>query len=638
MHIVSFVYPNFRQGPQEVNAYYLPYSSGVLWAYACQFPAITDNFKLGEFVWKREPIEPAAIRLAESSVIGFSNYIWNKNYNYALAKRIKEINPKCLIVFGGPETPTEHNDIFVRHPYINLCVRKEGEEVFKCILETFLKSRIFNTVPGLLINHKGTVIRTPDQSRLEAKISPYLAGHFDHILESGLATEWNAIMETNRGCPYACTFCDWGSLSYNKVKKFELPQVMDELEWIGKNKISFVSFADANFGMFIERDGAVVDKIIQTQKAYGYPKSYTMTWAKNQSDEVIKMAKRFIDNGNRYGLTLSVQSLNPTTLTKIKRKNLPINRIEEVFAKCEKENIPVFTEIILGLPGETLETWKYNYYRLFEAENHSSIAMYNTLLLENAELNLTQRATEQIGSVIVHDAFGNDDELYGHEETVEIVTSTASMPYNELLDATMFTWFMHTFHINGLTSVLSRFAFKYAEVEYSEFYDKLYNYFIEHSEWFVKEEAKVRAYYNDWYTIGRTNHPPIGKLHVHGAMIYGITTFTIHLDEKYDEIHTLLKNFYCETFPDQLAFIDDLLTVQTSYAIRYPDLALYPKRMLLDHNIMGYLQSDEILEQPTEHCFDFVGDKSVSKMRFCENVWFGKRSNFGKSIVTYQQV
>ena len=46
--IVSFVNPNFQQGPKEYNAYYLPYSPGVLWSYVSQFKAIDDNFQLGE--------------------------------------------------------------------------------------------------------------------------------------------------------------------------------------------------------------------------------------------------------------------------------------------------------------------------------------------------------------------------------------------------------------------------------------------------------------------------------------------------------------------------------------------------------------------------------------------------------------
>ncbi len=55
--IVSFVNPNFQQGPKELNAYYLPYSIGVLWSYASQFEFITENYELGDIIWKRESID-----------------------------------------------------------------------------------------------------------------------------------------------------------------------------------------------------------------------------------------------------------------------------------------------------------------------------------------------------------------------------------------------------------------------------------------------------------------------------------------------------------------------------------------------------------------------------------------------------
>ena len=56
---ISFVSPNFQQGPKEFNAYYLPYSCGILWSYAAQFPEVSDNYVLGDFIWRRDIIEEA---------------------------------------------------------------------------------------------------------------------------------------------------------------------------------------------------------------------------------------------------------------------------------------------------------------------------------------------------------------------------------------------------------------------------------------------------------------------------------------------------------------------------------------------------------------------------------------------------
>jgi radical SAM superfamily enzyme YgiQ (UPF0313 family) len=131
---VSLVQPNFQQGPKEFNAHYLPYSVGVLWAYVSQFDDITNYYKLDTIVWKRTSIQATAETLATSDIIAFSTYVWNKNYNYALAEKIKKINPSAILIFGGPEIPITKPDLFKSYPFIDYVIKSEGEIVFKELL------------------------------------------------------------------------------------------------------------------------------------------------------------------------------------------------------------------------------------------------------------------------------------------------------------------------------------------------------------------------------------------------------------------------------------------------------------------------------------------------------------------------
>ena len=55
--------------------------------------------------------------------------------------------------------------------------------------------------------------------------------------------------------PFACTFCDWGSATKSKVRKFSEERLEREIEWFGDNEIAYVDCCDANFGIFQERDG-----------------------------------------------------------------------------------------------------------------------------------------------------------------------------------------------------------------------------------------------------------------------------------------------------------------------------------------------------------------------------------------------
>ena len=639
MYTVSFVNPNFQQGPKECNSYWLPYSTGVIWSYVSQFSKIKKNFKLGEFIWRRDNIDNVVNKIAHHNIIGFSTYVWNKNYNYALAAKIKKYNPSCLIVFGGPEPPITQKNIFEIFPFIDIIVKHEGEITFKEILLNF-KNNTFNNIPGLLINQQGKLIETLQQERinnLDVIPSPYLTGIFDKIIADNPEIEWATVLETNRGCPYQCTFCDWGSLTYNKIKKFNLNRVLAELEWMGKNKIGFIGIADANFGIFPDRDGAIADKLIEIQQVYKLSTGHTISWAKNQKNEVINIVKKLVKNGVKSGLTVSVQSLDNTVLDIIKRKNMGINQIEDIFQQCDKENIPVITELILGLPGETLASWKENYYRLFRANNHTGITTYNSAMLENSEMNINQRKFYKIETAIVSDYLSNITDDHDIQEVVEIVKSTRDMPYNDMLTASLFTWYMNTFHINGMTNIISRFAYKYNNIDYSEFYEDLYQYLIV-DPWINQQVEESKSFYDTWFTHGKIIHPKIGKVDIFGMNLGQRTSIAIHNDNQSENIFNLLENHYRKKFPLDTQYIDDLFAVQKNYYIRYNEIKNYPKTLNLNHNILGYIQNENILDSKTKYFFEFHDDKNMNLERFCENLWFGRRKNFGKAHVVYEPI
>lgn len=636
--IVSFVNPNFQQGPKEFNAYYLPYSPAILWSYAQQFDSVSEQYELGDFIWRRDPIEEVVQLLSKCAVVGFSTYIWNRSYNNVLARELKKANPDILILFGGPEPPIEKPDFFKKFPYVDICVKQEGEITFKRILEAKDRSEFFN-IPGLLINDNGNTVDTGQSERiseLDVIPSPYLIGIFDSLMEKFPDVRWNATLETNRGCPYACTFCDWGSLTYNKVKKFELERVFAELEWIGQKKCDFVSITDANFGIFPERDDLIADKLIAVQKQYDNPKAYTISWAKNQKREIVDIVKKLINEGGaKIGLNLSVQTLDENTLDIIKRKNLEMNKIEEVFDMCEANNIPLYTELILGLPGETIDSWKSNFYRLYKAGNHTGITIYQAQLLENAEMNLLQRKLYKIEGRIVYDYLVgtyNENEL---KEGVEVVISTKDLPSEVMLDAQVFSWFMNTFHINGLTNYISRFMFKYAGVDYQTFYEKFFEY-IKQDEWLNSEIHRIREHYGNWAKHGKIDHTPIEGIEIHGWNLVHSTIINLHSQSKGKHIFDVVKSFVRDNFELDDQLFEQLIDFQKNYLVEHSEAPLYPKVVTYDYDFLGFIQGTDSLDNQTSFEFDFPEDRSMSLQQFCEQIFFARRRNFGKSWITKQ--
>jgi radical SAM superfamily enzyme YgiQ (UPF0313 family) len=628
--IVSFVNPNFQIGPKHLNAHYLPYASGLLWSYCLTSPYVKENYALGEFIWQRDSIDVAVQKLKNSDVIGFSHYIWNKNYCYTLARELKKTNPDCKIIFGGPETPITQSQLFQKHPYIDIVVKNEGEKCFRAILE----NNDYSTIPGLLLNDNTKTVDTGPNVRideLDCIPSPYLTGVFDDLISKNKAITWNVILETTRGCPYSCTFCDWGSLTYSKIKKFNLDRIFSELEWFGKNGFDHVIFADANFGI-LERDFLIADKLIEVQKKYSNPKTYSVSWAKNQKREVVSIVKKLIEHGgNNIGLNLSLQTLDAQVLKNIKRDNLAINHVHEVFNLCEKNDIPLYTELILGLPGETLESWKQNFYKLFEAGNHTGISVYQCELLENAEMNLLQKKLYKIDQVVVYDYMegsNNEDEL---KESITLVKSTSSLNNEQMLDAQVWSWFITTFHINGISNWISRFLNKHKQISYNTFYEKLFDD-LSKSNWLDKERSNIRDYYKIWMKDGAINYRTPSGIHIHGWNLIHSTLINLQYDDQLDNLYEFLYKFVLDFGLDK-TIADELIEFQKNYVIKYQDIKIYPKIVKNHYDFFGYLKDGTSLTNPAAYSFEYTENKELTFQQYCENLFFSRRKNFGKARI-----
>jgi hypothetical protein len=150
---VSFVQPNFQQGPRDFNNYYLPYSAGVVLAYAFDQDDIQRQWQIDQIIWRRDPLESTAQKLAQNDLVAFSTYVWNHRYNYALAKRVKELRPEVMIVFGGPEPAIHDPALFKHEPYMDVVIKLEGERIFHDVLLNH--GQDLDGITGLILNKQG---------------------------------------------------------------------------------------------------------------------------------------------------------------------------------------------------------------------------------------------------------------------------------------------------------------------------------------------------------------------------------------------------------------------------------------------------------------------------------------------------
>jgi radical SAM superfamily enzyme YgiQ (UPF0313 family) len=460
MKNVYLFQPQYSVEVRNQDSYWIPYSVGCLWSYCNQFEHIKNNFEIKDIIFKREHPDQILNKLQDPCLCTFSCYVWNEQYCLYIAKLIKQKFPNCIIQFGGPQTSIK---TIKNNDFIDCVIIGEGELSYLELLNTVLSDK-----PMQKIYQKNRIedLNFP---------SPYQTGIFNKIIEKNPSVLWATTLETNRGCPHSCTFCDWGSLTYSKVKLFDLNRVNSDLDWISKNNVAFLFCADANFGMYKERDIEIA-KMIREIANNSILESVSIQYAKNSTEVVFEIAQILGDISR--GVTLSVQSMNEPTLKAIKRKNLHINNLKSHIKRSKQLKVKTYTELILGLPDETLDSWKEGFSKILECGQHESIDVWFCLVFENSELNSNfSRELYKIKTINAEDylSFTNQKDFSDIKETVELINQTNTMSTEELIECYMYGWLIVQFHIAGYTQILSKYYFNVLNLSYREFYDNLFD-------------------------------------------------------------------------------------------------------------------------------------------------------------------
>lgn len=127
--------------------------------------------------------------------------------------------------------------------------------------------------------------------------------------------------------------------------------------------------------------------MIDQKQTYGYPETYSFNWQKNSTEHTLEMVEYLTNNNSARGFTLSVQSMSDEVLTNIKRKNMEVSNFQNIMQQCNVKNIQTYTELILGLPGETYNSWVTGIDKLLTVGQHNNIEVWLCQMLVNAELS-----------------------------------------------------------------------------------------------------------------------------------------------------------------------------------------------------------------------------------------------------------
>ena len=459
----------------------LPYNYALFRSY-CEQDESLRGFSWQAIYDGRLKTQEIVDQIDEPDIVALSCYMWNTNRTLYISRLIKEKYPNCKILAGGPDI--YDNNFLYKYPWLDVLIYGEGEETFK----EYLLGYDLNDIMGISYLQDNELKINPERLR---STKPFLAPnvyqnalldpHVDY-LHSRYKQVW-ALLETNRGCPYSCSFCDLGVSAMSKVRQVSDEDVYSQLDYFSDNNIHNILITDSNFGAF-HRDIEIVDRIASSKKRTGYPNSLYATWAKNSNDRVFEVSKKLKDNELGWGTTLSVQSMDEQVLTAIARKNIPIANYNTLHKKYAENKMPTYTEIIIGLPLETKQSFIEGLGNILKiSDGEVNEVRIWELFLTNSPLN-SQREKYGIKSILAQQNYqvGHPDEI----EKKEIVIETNTLPREDWVYCSNFGEFLIACHNGKMLKFLAKFLHDKRDMPYHVFYQGVFEYVSKHSmnKWF----------------------------------------------------------------------------------------------------------------------------------------------------------
>ena len=436
----------------------IPINIGFIGSYAKS--VFNEKISVKLFKYPQEAIN--SIKEEKPDLVCLSNYSWNSNLSEYVASIAKKVNPNVVTAQGGPNFP--HDDV----QQIHFLKNRPSTDIFMIMEAEITTVNLINRIIHSKLDRKkifsspidGTVFIRPESSEsnklfkgapssriknLDEIPSPYLNGMLDRFFDGKLAP----FIETNRGCPFKCSFCHTGNDYFNKINMFSAERINAEIDYIGKKAaalgISHLHIADTNFGMY-PRDREITQALYDSHKKYSWPNSIMSTTGKNQKQRVIDITNVL---GNMFEVSMSAQSMDANVLDNIRRSNISLDAYKGIIKHLQDSGRSTNAELIMPLPGETKESFINGISKIVDS-GIASLTIYTLMLLHGTEFKdpeYRKRFGYKGKFRIVPLNFGEYDsvKVFDYEE---VAIQTDSISFQDYLDLRGLALFVETL-ING---------------------------------------------------------------------------------------------------------------------------------------------------------------------------------------------
>jgi len=316
-----------------LNARFLHTAFGLRYLLA-NLGELQSETRLREFTIHETPINIAEELLSDQpKIIGISVYIWNITEVTQLVAMLKQIAPEVVIILGGPEVshPPDLPEVASLADYV---ITGPGELSFRQLCEQLLAGQkpLNKTVSGVSVP-------------LEQLVLPY-----QYYSEEDIRNRITYV-EASRGCPFKCEFCL--SALDKTAKPFQLDQFLTEMDDLYQRGARNFKFIDRTFNLKVSTSVAILEFFLERMTDDLY--LHFEVIPDNLPEPLKVMLQRFPPN--RLQFEIGIQTFDPEIQGLISRRQDNAKTIENLKWLRENTGAHLHTDLIFGLPGDSLENF-----------------------------------------------------------------------------------------------------------------------------------------------------------------------------------------------------------------------------------------------------------------------------------------
>ena len=332
-----------------LNARYIHSSLGLRYLKA-NMGELIDKTEIIEFIINNRPIDIAERLLKDNpAIIGLGIYIWNVEQSTQLVSLLKTIRPEITIVLGGPEVSFEHDQqkIVELADYV---ITGQADLAFAELCEKILKNKNRIEAEDKIIKANPVPL-------------PFLNLPYEYYTDEDVKNRV-IYVEASRGCPFKCEFC---LSSLDKTAwPFDLEIFLAEMNKLYERGVRDFKFIDRTFNLKIQSSIKILEFFLNKMDKNLY--LHFELIPDHLPEKLKSVLEKFPEGSLQF--EIGIQTFNPKIQTLISRKQNNDKSKENIRWLRENTSAHLHTDIIMGLPGETVESIASSFNELVSLNPH----------------------------------------------------------------------------------------------------------------------------------------------------------------------------------------------------------------------------------------------------------------------------